>query len=226
MICFKDVGKSFSGKTVLEHFSFTLNKQSSVGLLGPSGTGKSTVLRLIAGLIQPDTGTLEVGSRKIAYIFQEPCLIPWKTALENVFFSVQAAGRSPEEAEGIGRLYLDKMELSEYEDYFPGQLSGGMQQRVSIARAFAVKPDILLMDEPFSALDPGLKERMYRYVEELLEENPTLLLYVTHNPEDIVRVVDSIFMLSSRGQLDQVYSGKEKIKGEQEELVSYLYSLY
>lgn len=199
MIIFKDVGKSFSGKTVLENFSLVLDKKSSVGLLGSSGTGKSTILRMIAGLIQPDSGTIEVKSRKIGYIFQEPCLIPWRTALDNVSFSVQAAGCSLEDAENIARLFLDKMGLADFKDYFPNQMSGGMQQRVSIARAFAVKPDILLMDEPFSALDPGLKEKMYYYMEELLEDNPTLLLYVTHNPEDIVKIADDIFMLSTGG---------------------------
>ncbi len=190
MINLKNIYKKYGDNTVLENFSLNLKKGEAVGLLGESGAGKSTILGLISGLVLPDSGEVQINSSRIGYIFQDHRLIPWRTALDNVCFALKAQGISKRNAVPIARDLLKKVELSEWEDHYPAQLSGGMCQRVSIARAFVVKPDILLMDEPFSALDPGLTERMNDLVSRLRHDFGSAMIYVTHNEEDLTGRID------------------------------------
>ncbi len=202
MLRFSGVNKSYNGQTVLENFEFSLGKGERIGLLGDSGIGKSTILRLVAGLEKADSGIVEVGSKHIGYIFQEHRLIPWRSAEENVAFSLIAGGMDRKEALAQARSYLEKVELRGYEHYYPGQLSGGMCQRVSIARAFVIRPDILLMDEPFSALDPALKQRMNALVSGMLAETPASTIYVTHNIDEL-DWVNRIYTVKKGGVLER-----------------------
>jgi NitT/TauT family transport system ATP-binding protein len=205
MIEFENVGKSFNGHTVLKDTSFCINGGEVAGLLGRSGSGKSTILKLISGIMAPDRGRVHVGSTRVGYIFQEPRLIPWKRVLDNVSFGLRASGHSVQESRARAMGYLERVGLSGVEHHYPGQLSGGMCQRVSIARAFAIKPDILLMDEPFSALDEALKEQLLNMTRDMLTHQDTMtVLYVSHNPEEVRWIADKTFMLNSGGVIREL----------------------
>ncbi len=211
MIEFNAVSKSFQGRPVLNDLSFHINRGEVIGLLGKSGTGKTTILQIVSGLIPQDSGTVKVNTSRIGYIFQEHRLIPWKTALENVCFPLKALGYPDKQAQEIGRDYLQKMRLQGFEGYYPGQLSGGMCQRVSIGRAFAVNPELLLLDEPFSALDPELKGTMMALMKEMLVQREVTLLYVSHNPEEVAALSHKVYMLSEGGTLGEIALDADKI---------------
>jgi len=204
MIEFDNVQKTFNGHPVFNRTSFHIHKNEVVGFLGRSGVGKSTILKMVSGLTRPDSGTIKVSGSRIGYIFQEPRLIPWKTALENISFSLKATGISLKDAKQTAIEYMDKVDLRGYEDYYPNQLSGGMRQRVSIGRAFAINPDILLMDEPFSALDLGLKDVMLGIIRDMLSRQPLTLLYVTHDPDEVSRLAMRLLLLLDGGIIQEI----------------------
>lgn len=204
MIRIENVSKSFNGRPVLSNVHFHVRRNEVVGLLGRSGAGKSTVLRMISGLTFPDRGTVLANSTRIGYIFQEPRLIPWRTALDNVCFVLRATGCDSKPSREIATRYLNKMGLGGFEGLYPEQLSGGMRQRVAIARAFAAEPDVLLMDEPFSALDPGLKDVMHALIEKMLHERPVTVLYVSHHPEEVARIATRVCMITPEGGIREL----------------------
>ncbi len=204
LVSFERVSKRFGDLEVLEDFSLEVRADDVVGLLGPSGVGKSTVLKLIAGIERPSGGRLINRTQRVGYVFQEPRLLPWKTTLANVVLPAVSSGLSSREARDRARHYLDKMGLGGFESYFPAQLSGGMLQRVALARAFAVQPDMLLLDEPFSALDLGLKAVLETMLEELLRERPIPVLYVSHSPEEVVRFANRILMMFAGGVVEEL----------------------
>ncbi len=167
-----NIFKSFGEKKVLADFSMEVPDGGRVCLLGASGGGKTTVLNIIAGLISPDSGSLELPAGSISYVFQEYRLLPWLTAEENI---TAAAGCSKERAREI----LAAMELAGESKNYPEDFSGGMKQRVNIARALARDSALILMDEPFKGLDPGLRERVINRVDEFCADRTVVL--VTHD---------------------------------------------
>ncbi len=204
LIEFKNINKTYSSLEVIKNLSFEIKKDDIVGILGPSGVGKSTILKLIAGLEKPTSGELINNTKKIGYVFQEPRLLPWRTTLENVMLPLTVSGIKKKQAKEKAVFFLDKMGLNGFENYFPTQLSGGMLQRVSLARAFVLEPDLLLLDEPFSALDLRLKSVLETMLKELLEENPIPVLYVSHSPEEVVLFANRIFMMFSGGIIEEL----------------------
>lgn len=209
MIELLDVCKSFNGRPVLHNTNLKVQKNEVAGLLGKSGCGKSTILKLVAGLLRVDSGVVKTGSIKVAYIFQEHRLIPWKTALENVCFGLRAGGCNRREARVRAREYIQQVGLCGFENHYPSQLSGGMCQRVSIARAFATTPEILLMDEPFSAIDTELKNRLLVIVKEMLGQHQQItILYVTHNPDELKTIADRVYTMSTGGDIEEVTAGE------------------
>ena len=204
MIEFEDVSKAFNGYTVFKGLSVRIRKGEIVGLLGRSGVGKSTKLRRITGLILPDSGTIKVNSSKIGYIFQEHRLIPWRTALGNICFGLKAMAVRDKEAKAIGQEYMEKLGLKGLENYYPHQFERDMCQRVSIGRAFAINPDLLLMDEPFSSLDLDLKDDMLSIVQDMLAQQLLTLLYVTHDPEEVSRLAKRLLLLVDGGQIQEL----------------------
>ena len=178
MIRFESVFKQYGAKKVLCDLSFTLPQKGVVALMGPSGVGKTTILRLLAGLERPDGGTLVNTFEKTAVCFQEPRLIPWMSCKQNLTFVLQNTPESDQIAGDMLRL----LELAEVEDALPDTLSGGMKQRVSLARALAARADLLLLDEPFTGLDEALKERLYPVVRSANEHGLTII--VTHNIDE------------------------------------------
>ncbi len=184
--------------------SFKVERGDIIGILGPSGVGKSTILKLIAGLEQKTEGTLINNAKKVGYVFQEPRLLPWKTTLDNVLLPLIFSGVNKNEAKEKAMHYIEKMGLGGFENYYPAKLSGGMLQRVSLARAFAIEPDLLLLDEPFSAIDLRLKSVLESMLKELLDENPMTVLYVSHSPQDVVLFANRIFMMFSGGLIEEL----------------------
>jgi len=201
---FDHVSGQYGSLQVLRDLSFDVNEKDVVGIFGQSGSGKTTLLKLAAGLIEPAAGQIERISRGIGYVFQEPRVLPWKTALDNVAIPLLAQGLDRQSAKEKAGRWLLKMGLDGFEDYFPSRLSGGMVQRVSLARAFAVEPDVLLLDEPFGALDVQLKDTMFALLRQQLDAQPVTVLYVSHVPEDVVRIATRILVLTSGGELREV----------------------
>lgn len=193
---------------VLSDVSLTADRNQFVAITGPSGCGKSTLLRIVSGLNKASSGVVRFNgnpvtqpTQGIAMIFQTFVLLPWKTALENVEFGLSAKQMTDAQKRDVSTKALANAGLQGFEDVYPGELSGGMKQRVGIARALAVEPSALLMDEPFSALDDLTAERLRREIYGLLI-NPTssiqTVIMVSHNVEEIVELADQIVVLSPR----------------------------
>jgi NitT/TauT family transport system ATP-binding protein len=211
MIKFNNVTKSFNGQPILDSISFAIQKDETVGLLGPSGSGKTTMLRLITGGLAPDAGSVEVNSRRIGYIFQDHRLLPWRTAADNIALVLQAQGKDKQASRETARAWMDRLGLKGFYNYYPAQLSGGMTQRVSICRAFAIEPEIMLMDEPFSSLDAGLAETLLDMLEKVLESYQTTVVYVTHDLLEAVRLCDRIFNLDQGHIREIALSDREAV---------------
>ena len=192
MIEFDRVTKKYKDLTVFDDISFSISRGEVVGMSGQSGAGKSTILKLIAGILQPSSGRVRIQASRLGYVFQESRLISWKTALGNVTLPLRARGICPYEASATGRRLMDWLGLHGFEDTFPARLSGGMQQRVALARALAIKPDLLLMDEPFNGLDPHLKDNIFNLLEKKIEKDLTTVLYVSHYLEELSRLASRI----------------------------------
>lgn len=215
MIDFRHVSKSFGELDVLRDLSFHVAADQIVGVVGPSGSGKTTILKLITGIVTPDEGTVTVAEGVMGYVFQEPRLLPWRTALDNVAAPLRALGRSKDEAREAAAHWLERVELDGFERYHPAELSGGMAQRVSIARAFAVEPRVLLMDEPFGGVDAALKGALMDILEGIIRERKTTMLYVTHELTEALRLADRIVEITPAGGLRELdLSDREAVARE------------
>jgi NitT/TauT family transport system ATP-binding protein len=195
----ENIHKRFGKRPVIAGFNLTVRQGEILGMLGPSGVGKSTILRLVAGLETPDSGRIRVATSRIGFVFQEARLLPWDTVLSNVVLPLRAMGMSKPEALERARRFLRRMALSEFEESLPSQLSGGMRQRVALARAFAVAPDILLLDEPFTGLDKALKKSIRGLLETALDECGAAVVHVTHDPAELLDRTSRIVELKGAG---------------------------
>lgn len=192
MIHFEDVSLSFDSLRVFDGLNLSIADGQTVGIVGPSGVGKTTMLKLISGIITPDSGSVRVTEKTVGYIFQEPRLLPWRTAVDNVAIVLRPKGMAKDDARAVARTWLERVGLKGFENYHPGELSGGMAQRVSIARAFAVEPDLLLLDEPFSNMDASLKASLMRLLSTMIADRPTTVVYVTHDLIEALQLADRI----------------------------------
>lgn len=186
----------------LEDINFTIEEKEFVVLVGPSGCGKSTLLNMVGGLLSPTSGKIYVEGLTvdrdpaIGMVFQDVGLFPWQTVHQNIAFGLEAMGLSTEEQVERIRYYTELVGLTKFSNSFPHQLSGGMRQRVGIARALAIQPDILLMDEPFSALDAQSRLLMQEELLRIWDQTQLSTLYVTHNIQEAVYLADRIVVLS------------------------------
>jgi NitT/TauT family transport system ATP-binding protein len=208
-IVFEAITKVFprggSSFTALAEVSLEIPDKQFLAIVGPSGCGKTTLLRMAAGLEVPSSGIVRVGGRRVngpgadrAVVFQQFALFPWKTVWENIDFGLKCKGLPvAERNDHIGR-FIELMSLKGYESAFPHQLSGGMQQRVAIARAYALDPRVLLMDEPFGALDAQTRTVMQEELVRLARKNPRTVLFITHAVEEAVYLADRVVVMTRR----------------------------
>ncbi|MCK1992812.1 ABC transporter ATP-binding protein [Peribacillus muralis] len=204
------IEKSFSNEKkenikVLDEINIEVEKGSFVSIVGPSGCGKSTLLYLIAGLDKADKGEIRVAGKKVmkpgperVVVFQEAGLFPWLTVLENVTYGLKLKKMPKKEAESKALDILKMVHLSRYVDSYPHQLSGGMKQRVAIARALVMEPDILLMDEPFSALDEQTRMVLHKELLEIWRKTKVTIFFVTHNIREAVQLSEKIIVFATR----------------------------
>jgi NitT/TauT family transport system ATP-binding protein len=190
----------------LQHTSLDIVRGELLCLIGPSGCGKSTLLNMIGGLMQPTTGTVEVGDkavrgplpRDIAFVFQENALFPWCTVMENVKLGMIFQGVPKSEQDGRARKSLEAVGLKDFTGHYPAQLSGGMRQRAALARALSLETDILLMDEPFGALDEQTRMILGEDLSELLSRTEKTIVFVTHSLGEAVFLADRVAVFSAR----------------------------
>ena len=194
----KQYGSGASALLALDRVSLTVRQGEFVCLLGASGCGKSTLLSLVAGLDQISGGTLDIGGRKVSLMFQEAALFPWLSVAGNVELPLRLQGIGKAERKKRAAELLEIVRLRGFGDKRPHELSGGMRQRVALARALAQNADILLMDEPFGALDAMTRDLLHDELERIWREQELTVLFVTHNVREAVRLGDRVILLSSR----------------------------
>jgi NitT/TauT family transport system ATP-binding protein len=190
---------------VLDNISFHVKAGEFIAIIGASGSGKTTLLRIIAHLIAPTAGAISIDGKpverpggKVSFVFQRDSLWPWRTVMANTTYGLEIRGMERSAAERQAQEYLDLVGLNGFEAYYPHQLSGGMRQRVNLARALAVDPDVLLMDEPFAQLDAQTREIMQLELTRIWQETGKTILFVTHQIDEAVFLGDRVVTLSSR----------------------------
>ncbi|KAA1184103.1 ABC transporter ATP-binding protein [Paenibacillus sp. B2(2019)] len=203
------ISKSFTHRrretNVLNNVSLKVEQQEFVSIVGPSGCGKSTLFHMIGGLVKPDAGTIRMNGRavtgqrgEISYMPQQPALFPWRTIEDNVLLAGEIKGALQDGAREEARQWLAKVGLNGFEQAYPHMLSGGMQQRAAFLRALLAPQELMLLDEPFSALDALTRSEMQRWLLELWEENRRSVLFITHNIEEALLLSNRIYVFSGR----------------------------
>ncbi|TMB64413.1 MAG: ABC transporter ATP-binding protein [Deltaproteobacteria bacterium] len=193
------------GLVALYNISLAIRKNEFVSLLGPSGCGKTTLIRIIAGLLPADCGEVLVNGQAVTVpgrdrcmVFQQFGLLPWRTVLSNVEFGLEIEGVPKDERSALAGQYLELVGLKGFEHYYPHQISGGMQQRVGIARALSKKPDILLMDEPFGAVDAQTREQLQEELLKIWSRTDTTVVFVTHSIDEALYLSDRVVVMQAR----------------------------
>jgi len=205
----RSLGKSFDSRTgqveVLRDINFKVYRREFICVLGQSGCGKSTLIRMFAGLEEPTTGAVELDEKPVegpgpdrGMVFQSYTLFPWLTVKKNVMFGLRQKGIPKDKAEEEARKWVDLVGLNQFTDAYPYQLSGGMKQRVAIARALANQPRVLLMDEPFGALDAQTRSQMQTHLKQIWMNVDVTILFITHDLDEAVFMADRIVLLSAR----------------------------
>lgn len=201
----KGIYKNYGDVEALRDMSLDFPKGQLTSLLGPSGCGKTTLLKIIAGLLQPNQGEVYVNGQIVsepgpdrAFVFQDFALMPWASVLRNVAFGLELRKVAKSEREDIARKYIKEVGLDGFENSYPHELSGGMRQRVGLARALSVDSPVLLMDEPFSAVDEQTRRKFQEDLLQLVKEESKTFIFVTHSIEEAVYVSDQVAILLPR----------------------------
>jgi len=201
----RNITKNYGTVEALKDMTLEFPRGQLTSLLGPSGCGKTTLLKIIAGLLEPTSGEIEVNGETVtgpgpdrAFVFQDFALLPWATVLRNVAFGLELRGVAKSQREDIARKYISDVGLSGFEGSYPHELSGGMRQRVGLARALSVDAQVLLMDEPFSAVDEQTRRKFQEDLLSLVQNESKTFIFVTHSIEEAVYVSDQIAILLPR----------------------------
>ena len=201
----RSISKNYGDVEALRDLSLEFPRGQLTSLLGPSGCGKTTLLKIIAGLLEPTSGEVEVNGKKVtgpgpdrAFVFQDFALLPWASVIRNVAFGLEMRGVGKSEREDIAAKYIKDVGLSGFEQSYPHELSGGMRQRVGLARALSVDAEVLLMDEPFSAVDEQTRRKFQEDLLALVQNENKTFIFVTHSIEEAVYVSDQIAILLPR----------------------------
>jgi NitT/TauT family transport system ATP-binding protein len=202
----QDLSVHFGELVALNHVNLQVRNREFVVILGPSGCGKSTLLSILGGLqrptgghvVMPEPTTTDNRRKPIGYVFQHASLLPWFSVMDNVTLGLRSMGYSRKHAESIGQDYLNKLNLIGFERNYPHTLSGGMQQRAGLARALAVDPDVLLMDEPFGALDAQTRAILQEELLRIWDTNKKTVVFVTHSIEEAVLMADRVVVMTAR----------------------------
>ena len=205
-IAFSQVRKAFGEVLALQDVTFEIERHARIGIVGPSGGGKSTLLQLTAGLLEPDAGVINVEGEttakgrlgRCAMMPQRDLLLPWRTALDNAMIALQNRGVGRDEARAKTRPYFEHFGLAEFEDVLPAKLSGGMRQRVSFLRTLMAEKDVLLLDEPFGALDSITRAQMQEWLLRALSDVPRTVLLVPHDVEEALVLSRTVVVMSAR----------------------------
>jgi len=199
------LSKNYSSLPVLDDVSFAVADLEFVAIVGPSGCGKSTFLRIVNGLVEPDTGEIQINGERVigpgrgrGMVFQGFDLLPWRTAIDNVELGLEIMNISRRERRERAQLWIKRVGLVGFENAYPHQLSGGMQQRVGIARALAIEPEVLLMDEPFGALDVQTRDLLQDELLAIWQRDRKTVLFVTHSIEEAIYLADRVLIFSPR----------------------------
>ena len=201
---------SYGGEPVLEGATLTVEDGQFVGLVGPSGSGKSSLLRAVIGLQQPLSGSVETGlpPSQVGILFQDDALLPWKTVRDNVALGLTSNGTARRMSLAEAEAWLERLDLAGFGDRFPRHLSGGQRKRAALAQVLAMKPKLILMDEPFASLDAIVRARVVKDVVALVERERISVLLVTHDLEEALSLSDEIYLLSQgpRARITQHYT--------------------
>jgi ABC-type nitrate/sulfonate/bicarbonate transport system ATPase subunit len=222
-ISFSDIRKTFGEVVALDGVTFDIERHSRIGIVGPSGGGKSTLLQLVCGLLEPDSGIVNVEGAtdpkarlsRCAMMPQRDLLLPWRTALDNATIALENRGVRRDAAREKTRPFFEHFGLGEFEDVRPAQLSGGMRQRVSFLRTLMAEKDVLLLDEPFGALDSITRGQMQEWLLRALGDVPRTVLLVTHDVEEALLLSKTVVVLSARpGRVVKIIHTNLSLSGE------------
>ncbi|MCU1662867.1 MAG: transporter ATP-binding protein [Pseudonocardia sp.] len=199
VLSFADVGKTYpDGTTALMHVDLAIHRGDFVTVVGPSGCGKSTLLRIASGLEPHTSGTCEVDSKHLGYVFQDATLLPWRTVQQNVELVAELSGRPKNDRKAAAKSAIELVGLTGFEQHLPRQLSGGMKMRVSLARSLTLAPDLFLFDEPFGALDEITRERLNDELIRLFSSQRFGALFITHSVSEAVYLSNKVVVMSGR----------------------------
>jgi len=200
-----NIKKSFGDMNIIDDVSFYVKENEFISLLGPSGSGKSTIFNIISGLLEQDSGEIIIDGekcsnrlKKISYMHQKDLLLPWRNIIDNVALPLIIKGKSKKEARSLGFKQFKSFGLEGFEYKYPFQLSGGMKQRAALLRTYMASPDIMLLDEPFGALDAITRAKMHYWLLDVIKELKATIIFITHDIEEAVFLSDRIYVLSDK----------------------------
>ena len=193
----KNINKSFDNMEILRDITIEVNKGELVSILGPSGSGKSTIFNILTDIIDSDSGEKEINGH-ISYMYQKDTMVPWKKVIDNIGIPLIFKGKSKKEAREEVKKHIDEFGLSGFEYKYPNKLSGGMKQRANFLKTYLTSKDIILLDEPFGALDAITKRKMQNWLLELISKMNSTILFITHDIEEAILLSDRIYIISEK----------------------------